>query len=1008
MAAATLCLNMIVRNEAHIIRRCLQSVADHIACWVIGDTGSTDDTPAIIGSFFRERGIAGELHHFPFENFEQARNEALQRARESKLAFDYLLLTDADMELEVSDTSFRDRLTSPAYSVRQHNTIWYWNDRLVRRDTAACYHGVTHEYLDVPAGRTRLEGIRFIDHAEGSTRAEKFQRDAKLLLEDLQRNPTNARSWFYLAQTYRDSGQWDEAIRAYQRRIEHAGWAEETWYAQLQVARCMLRLGNHDGFVRHALSAWNRRPHRAEPLYDLARFHRERGENVAATLFAVHGMRLPWPQDDALFIEDSVYNWGLKEEYAISGFYVPEHKERAAAVCDALALNLKVPPVHRSQARRNLRFYARPLKELLPSFAPERIRFDPEPGWHAMNPCVLGWNKELWLLQRTVNYTVSAAGDYVTDGGGPARTRNFLLRLDDSFAVLHAAELPPPAGLPPPAFGSVLGLEDVRIFVRNGSLWGTATVREQNKAGWCETMLFRIAEAGTDTPRIVDWRIVRPAGAQPHEKNWIPVASDEALRFIYSVAPTRIIDDQADVLVQRQAPWAAEQIRGGSQAIAFARGWLVLCHEHVLFGKTRFYLHRFVWFDRSGTLRRISPPFNLVRPGIEFAAGLAWHPDGKRLLISFGVADAEPWIGCLEAAELPKVLSHVAPAGDIASGATTAATPIVAQPTRDTAAKQSDSASPATAATGEPPSMSGNVTYWRRGDAVQNMGDFLSELFIQRIAAAPLTRYACLRLVGSVLSDFVIRTDMKAARGAANRLVGYWGCGLRDDRPIDPALRDNFRCHGVRGPRTRDILGLPAGTPVCDPGLLVPLLHAVRPVPGMAEQAICVPHINDESSERRLLDRTGADAIVRVAIPRSVDALLETIDAIASARFVLAGALHAAIIAAAYGRPFAFYDSGTIDLPFKWQDFAASVGIPVEFVSTVAEAQRVWRTKIEPALRLPPLTPILTAFPGEVRPEVLDAARGWDAEVMRRGRYASQMQGPQASISRTSGQTRLP
>lgn len=172
MAAATLCLNMIVRNEARIIRRCLQSIADHIACWVIGDTGSTDETPTIIEDFFRARGIPGELHLFPFENFEQARNEALRRARESKLAFDYLLLTDADMELEVSDTSFREKLTAPAYSVSQHNSISYWNDRLGRRDTVARYRGVTHEYPEVPAGRERLQGIRFADHAEGSSRGE--------------------------------------------------------------------------------------------------------------------------------------------------------------------------------------------------------------------------------------------------------------------------------------------------------------------------------------------------------------------------------------------------------------------------------------------------------------------------------------------------------------------------------------------------------------------------------------------------------------------------------------------------------------------------------------------------------------------------------------------------------------------------------------------------------------------------------------------------------------------
>jgi len=59
-----LCLNMIVKNETANLDRCLRAVADHITCWVIGDTESTDGTQDFIKSFFAERGIPGELHSF--------------------------------------------------------------------------------------------------------------------------------------------------------------------------------------------------------------------------------------------------------------------------------------------------------------------------------------------------------------------------------------------------------------------------------------------------------------------------------------------------------------------------------------------------------------------------------------------------------------------------------------------------------------------------------------------------------------------------------------------------------------------------------------------------------------------------------------------------------------------------------------------------------------------------------------------------------------------------------
>ena len=37
MNAEALCLNMIVKNEMANLERCLAAVADHIACWVIGE-----------------------------------------------------------------------------------------------------------------------------------------------------------------------------------------------------------------------------------------------------------------------------------------------------------------------------------------------------------------------------------------------------------------------------------------------------------------------------------------------------------------------------------------------------------------------------------------------------------------------------------------------------------------------------------------------------------------------------------------------------------------------------------------------------------------------------------------------------------------------------------------------------------------------------------------------------------------------------------------------------------
>ena len=119
-----------------------------------------------------------------------------------------------------------------------------------------------------------------------------------LLTQALEHEPENERAWFYLAQSYRDAGRTTEAADAYAKRADMGGWDEEAWTARLEHARCLRSLGDDGGFLRQALTAFHQRPQRAEPLYDLACYYRERGMNEVSVLFSEPGLALAPPEQD--------------------------------------------------------------------------------------------------------------------------------------------------------------------------------------------------------------------------------------------------------------------------------------------------------------------------------------------------------------------------------------------------------------------------------------------------------------------------------------------------------------------------------------------------------------------------------------------------------------------------------------------------------------------------------------------------------------------------------------
>jgi glycosyltransferase involved in cell wall biosynthesis len=352
---SSLCLNMIVKNEAHVIARCLDSVRPWISHWAIVDTGSSDGTQDVVRSCLRD--VPGELHQRPWRNFGANRSEAIALARGKA---EYILVMDADHVLHVPD-GYRFVLDADAYFLtHRYGGVEYGIAVLLANRIAWRYEGVLHEYVtaDVPHRIVPLHGpwVDVFHEGARSRDPQTYRNDAAILEAALADDPGNTRYAFYLGQSLKDAGELTRALDAFRKRSTMGGWDEEAWQARYQAAILVERLGMSASDVQHAyLDAWNARPARAEPLVRLARWHRSRSEWALALLFARTAAAIPRPSDQ-LFVEDAVYEWSALDELATSAWYAGARDEGRRAI-ERLLTERRFPASEHARLERNREFY---------------------------------------------------------------------------------------------------------------------------------------------------------------------------------------------------------------------------------------------------------------------------------------------------------------------------------------------------------------------------------------------------------------------------------------------------------------------------------------------------------------------------------------------------------------------------------------------------------------------------------------------------------------------------
>lgn len=353
----TICLNMIVRDEAHIIRETLASVAPFISCWAIVDTGSRDGTQDLIISHMAKLAIRGELYERSWRNFGENRSEALTLAQGRA---DYIWVIDAD-DVVIGTPDFTQQ-GADAYMLRyRYDDSVLWRPQLFRDGLQWRYEGAVHEN---PVGdpayvSERLDGDYYI-HARclgaRSRDPKRHQRDRELLLADVERNPGDVRAISHLARNYAGTGDFTNARKWCVRQIEMDVSTERIYHAKFLLAESMARLGCPWPDVLDAyLRAWESRPSRAEPLHAIAVRCREQERYQLGHHFAERAAQIAFPEGDSLVESAAIYAWRAIDEQAICASRIGSHTE-AFVLCRQLLARPDIPDEDRQRISRNRDF----------------------------------------------------------------------------------------------------------------------------------------------------------------------------------------------------------------------------------------------------------------------------------------------------------------------------------------------------------------------------------------------------------------------------------------------------------------------------------------------------------------------------------------------------------------------------------------------------------------------------------------------------------------------------
>jgi tetratricopeptide (TPR) repeat protein len=678
---------MIVKNESRIISRLLESVYFILDSYCICDTGSTDNTVEIIENFFNERCIPGKIVREPFVDFAYNRSFALKACENMENA-DYILLLDADMVFWINPeltknmsegiAKFKTGLVHDAYYMFQGSERFYYkNTRIVKNRIGIYYWGVTHEFVKTPEGTvygTLDKSSVFInDIGDGGSKSDKFERDIRLLKKGLEDHPNNDRYTFYLANSYRDHGDYREAIETYKKRIEIGGWFEEVWHSYYSIGKCYKQLDDMPNAIHYWLEAYQFFPKRIENLYEIVTHYRQIGKNELSYMFYVAALKQVMlnPCPDYLFLQKDVYDYKLDYEFSILGYYCNLDKYDMTRICLKVLNSANTEEHIARNVLSNYKFYAKSLQSISVPFSEQNKTMlknigqelfqSSFPEFVGSTPSITFHNSgELVVVQRFVNYRIDDNGGYVNQQN--ITTQNAVAIIDIRSPVwTKTTEFEMPYNK---SFDSLyIGLEDVRVMSHSGELIYSAnrginlhhlmvehgTVNIQNKTSRSGLVLIEsqkqveknwvlFSDANGKLKIIYGWHDLIIGNVKPETELDIDSPPDSDDEIDTSNEITSYLFEKTHTIT---TPAFFKHIRGSTNGVLIGNEVWFICHL-VSYEDRRYYYHVFVAIDSTTyEITRYTPMFTFERQKVEYTLGFVYFQDSNEFLIGYSTMDRQ-------------------------------------------------------------------------------------------------------------------------------------------------------------------------------------------------------------------------------------------------------------------------------------------------------------------------------------------------------------------------------